>query len=140
MSELVYGDPRVDAWVADRLGLRPLDPSYSLANVDGGSLLGAVVFHGYYPETGIIEMSAASNSSRWMSRKMLNATFSYAFDHLKCQMVIWRVSENNTRMSNIARRLGFVGYTIPRLRGRNEADIVFTLTDDAWLESRIRSR
>lgn len=141
MTQLVYGDRRVDQWVAQKLNLRPFDQSYSIANVDigGRGILGATVFHGWYPESGVIEMSAASEHPSWMSRKMINASFSYAFEELKNQMIVWRVSENNTHMANIATRLEFTGYTIPRLRGRNEADIVFTLTDDAWLKSKFRS-
>lgn len=140
MPDLVYGDGRVDQWVAQNLAIRPFDLSYSIANVDiSKGILGATVFHGWYPETGIIEMSAFGEHASWMSRKMINAAFSYAFDELKCQMIVWRVSENNSRMANIAERLGFVGYTIPRLRGRHEADIVFTLTDDKWNASKFRS-
>lgn len=141
MSELLYGDPRIDKWVSSNLDIEAFGPSFSIANVDSDKgLLGATVMHGYYPKSGIIEMSAYSQHPSWMSRKMINACFSYAFDTLGCQMVIWRVSENNHAMANIAFRLGFVGYTIPRLRGRNEADTVFTLTDDAWKQNKFRSR
>lgn len=138
MSELVYGDERIDGWVAYKLGLRLWPQSYSIANVRDGSILGATVFHGYYPETGVVELTSASDSPRWMDRKMINAVFGYAFDHLKCQLVVIRVSEINARMVNIARGLGFQGYLIPRLRGKNEAEWVFTLTDDDWLKSRFR--
>lgn len=139
-SEIVHGDPRIDSWVAGKLGLRQWSESYSIANVSNRFILGATVFHNWYPETGIIELTSVSESPKWMSRKMINAVFSHAFDALGCQMVVLRVSEINTVMVNIAERLGFKGYLIPRLRGKNEAEWIFCLTDDDWLKSRYRSQ
>lgn len=139
-SEIVHGDPRIDSWVAEKLGLRQWSESYSIANVSNRFILGATVFHNWYPETGIIELTSVSESPNWMSRKMINAVFSHAFDALGCQMVVLRVSEINTVMVNIAERLGFKGYLIPRLRGKNEAEWIFCLTDDDWLKSRYRSQ
>ena len=138
MSSLVYGDTRIDRWVAERLGLRPWPISYSIANVRDNLILGATVFHNYYPEAGVIELTSASESPRWMDRNMINAVFSHAFDALKCQLVVLRVSEINTRMVNIAKGLGFQGYLIPRLRGKTEAEWIMTLTDDDWRNSRFR--
>lgn len=138
-SELVYGDPRIDSWVAGKLGLRKWAESYSIANVKDQFILGATVFHNWYPETGVVELTSVSDSPKWMDRKMINAVFSHAFDILGCQMVVLRVSEINTVMVNIAERLGFKGYLIPRLRGKTEAEWVFCLTDDDWRESRYRS-
>ncbi len=138
-SDIVHGDPRIDSWVAGKLGLRQWPESYSIANVSERFILGATVFHNWYPETGIVELTSVSDSPKWMSRKMINAVFSYAFDILGCQMVVLRVSEINTGMVNIAERLGFSGYLIPRLRGKTEAEWIFCLTDDDWLNSRYRS-
>ncbi|HKY52807.1 MAG TPA: GNAT family N-acetyltransferase [Anaerolineales bacterium] len=140
MSEIVYGDPTIDGWVATNLGLRKWADSYSIANVKDRFILGASVLHNWYPETGIVEITSFSESPRWMSRKMINAVFGYAFDTLKCQMVVLRVSEINTRMINIAKGLGFEGYLIPRLRGKNEAEWIFCLTDDDWARSPYRRK
>ena len=140
MSQLIYGEPAVDAWVAQKLGLRQWPMSYSIANVTNkGDLMGATVFHDYYPETGVVQLTSVSDDPRWMSRRMINAVFTYAFDTLGCQLVVLRVSEHNSRMRNIADGLGFKSYTIPRLRGREEADVIYTLTDDDWRASRYRS-
>lgn len=139
MSELLYGDERVPGWVAAKLGVRKWPLSYSIANVKNGRILGATVFHEYYPENGVVELTSASDHPAWMSRKMINAVFSYAFDELKCQLVVLRVSETNTHMRDIASRLLFNSYTIPRLRGRNEADVIYTLSDDDWRKNRYRS-
>lgn len=138
MSEIVYGDPRIDQWVCARLGIRQWSESFSIANVGKDGILGATVLHNYYPETGVIELTSVADSPRWMGRNMINAVFSYAFDVLKCQMVVLRVSEINERMVNIAKGLSFKGYLIPRLRGKNEAEWIFCLTDDEWLKSPYR--
>lgn len=140
MGDIVYGDPRIDGWVASKLGIRKWAESFSIANVRESFILGATVFHNYYPETGVVEMTSASDSPLWMSRKMINAVFSYAFDVLGCQLVALRVSQTNARMVNIAEGLGFIGYLIPRLRGRDEAEWIFTLTDDDWRNSPYRRK
>ncbi len=135
---IVYGDKRIDEWVAGRLGFRPWSDSYSIANVKDGFILGATVIHNWHPEAGVAELTSFADRPAWMSREMMNAVFSYVFDHLQCQMAVMRVSETNTRMRNIAERLGAIGYTIPRLRGKNENEIIFCLTDDVWERSPYR--
>lgn len=104
----------------------------TLGLIDRDELVAGVVFHNYAPEAGVIELSSASTSRRWLTRPMLRAMFGYPFDQIGCQMVVLRVSERNQIMIEIAERFGFTAYRIPRLRGRNEAEILFTLTDDEW--------
>ncbi|MBP2237130.1 RimJ/RimL family protein N-acetyltransferase [Sinorhizobium kostiense] len=97
-----------------------------------GQIIAGVVYHNYAPEAGVIELSAASTSKRWLTRPVLKAMFGYPFDEIGCQMTVLRVSEENRGMADIARRFGFTSHRIPRLRGRGEAEIIFTLTDDDW--------
>lgn len=104
----------------------------TLGLIEGDRLVAGVVFHNYAPEAAVIEISAASTSRRWLTRPMLKGMFGYPFDQLGCQMVVLRVSERNAVMIGIAERFGFTAYRIPRLRGREEAEILFTLTDDDW--------
>lgn len=99
-------------------------------------LIAGVVYHNYCPESGVIELSAASTSKRWLSRPVLKAMFSYPFDQAGCQMAVLRVSERNPIMVSIALRYGFKSYLIPRLRGRDEAEHILTLTDDDWRANR----
>ncbi|WP_325347066.1 GNAT family protein [Xylophilus sp.] len=108
--------------------------------VEGDRLIAGVVFHNWNPESAVIELSAAALSKRWLNRSVLTSLFSYPFDQLACQMVILRVAEQNKSMCRIAQAYGFTPYRIPRLRGRDEAEIVFTLTDDAWRSSRFHKR
>lgn len=113
----------------------------SLGLVDeDGQLVGGCVFHNYAPEAGVIELSSASTSRRWLTRPMLKGMFGYPFDQIGCQMVVLRVSERNTVMIEIAERFGFKSYRIPRLRGRDEAEILFTFTDDDWRDHPVNRR
>jgi hypothetical protein len=104
---------------------------------DGGSLIAGVVYHNYYPENGVVELSAASISKRWLNQPVLHDMFSLPFDVLGCQLCVLRVSEKNTSMLRIASAYGFTDHRIPRLRGRNEAEHILTLTDDDWRENSV---
>ncbi|WP_376742363.1 GNAT family N-acetyltransferase [Ensifer canadensis] len=119
---------------------RGWDRFVTLGLVDGDRLVAGCVFHNYAPEAGVIELSSASVSKRWLTRPMLKGMFGYPFDQIGCQMVVLRVSERNAGMIEIAERFGFKAYRIPRLRGRDEAEILFTLTDDDWLNHAVNRR
>lgn len=113
-------------------GHRGFNKESAIGFVLNGELIGGTVFHNYSPETRVIEMTTASTSPRWLTPKTLHAIFAIPFEQWCCQMVVLRVSERNERMVRIAQRFGFDGFLIPRLRGRDEAEWLFTLTDDAW--------
>ncbi|MDG3577122.1 GNAT family protein [Rhizobium sp. YJ-22] len=107
-----------------------------MAAFDDAVFLGAVVFHNYEPMADVIEISAAAESKRWLGRQALEAIFSYAFRDCGCQMVVARISEENKSLHRIFHAYGFTSFVIPRLRGRNEDERIFTLTDDAWKQSK----
>ena len=124
VSNLCFGRPGV------------MDSYCSMGVVHGGKLVAGTLFHNWHPECGVIEMTSASVDRRWLSRSVIQSMFTMAFNTIGAQLVTLRVSENNADMIAIAKRFGFDGVLIPRLRGRNEAEWIFTLTDDAWLNSR----
>lgn len=130
--------PHLAAWCANQIGFtRIWDHCKALAVFDGEELIAVVIYHDWNPEAGVIEISAASTSKRWLTRKVLHEIFAYPFDRLEYQMVVARVSPNNQTdngrgTTRIFRAYGFDEYRIPRLRGRNEDEIIFTLTDDKW--------
>jgi len=95
-------------------------------------LIAGVIYHNWAPEAGVIEMSCAATDPRWLTKTILHTIFAYPFEGVGCQMVVTRVSENNGRMVRIFRALGFGEHLIPRLRGRNESEFIFTLTIEAW--------
>ena len=103
-----------------------------MAVTKGGQIIGACLFHNWHPDEGVVELTSASVSERWLSRPVLQAMFGYAFNDLGCQAAIMRVAPENRRMCRMAAAFGFKRYDIPRLRGRDRAEAVFILGDDDW--------
>ncbi|MGL4811910.1 MAG: N-acetyltransferase [Beijerinckiaceae bacterium] len=137
-SHLTELNARVGDFVSricfDRPGL--IERYCSMAVFHEDKMVAGTLFHNWHPDSGVIEMTSASTDRRWLSRPVVRAMFTMAFDMIGAQLVALRVSERNADMVGIARRFGFQGVLIPRLRGRGEAEWVFTLTDDDWRASR----
>lgn len=108
----------------------------SMAVIDKDKLIAGVLYNNYHPDSGVIELHAASLDKRWLTRPIVRAMFALPFDNLGCQLCVLRVSELNHAMLRMAKVVGFKEYVIPRLRGRNEADHIMTLTDDDWRSGR----
>lgn len=108
----------------------------SMSVVHDGKLVAATLFHGFVPSSGVIELSSASTDKRWLTKTVIRAMFGMAFDIIGAQLAVLRISERNTDMVEIARRFGFDMVLIPRLRGRDEAEWICTLTDDQWRSSK----
>jgi RimJ/RimL family protein N-acetyltransferase len=117
---------------------REMTDGTAMVVTDGNQVIGACLFHNWHPEEGVVELTSASVSERWLSRPVLSAMFGYAFDDLKCQAAILRVDPANARMCRIAAAFGFKRYDIPRLRGRDKAEAIFVLGDDEWRSGRFR--
>ncbi len=114
---------------------RGWDQCVSLGVFRANRLIAVVVYHDWNPEAQTMCMSAYASDPRWLTRQVLWEIFDYPFNRAGCQMVIYQVSENNTRMLGILRRFGFSEFRLPRGRGRSEDEMICTLTDDQWRES-----
>lgn len=129
------GEPyrAVAGFLNDRVGLclAGWETGTILAVADGAQIVGAVLFHNYDPQHGTIEISAASDSKRWLTRPVLQAMFAFAFDQIGCQAVIARMDAGKP-LTRIFTAYGFKRYDIPRLRGRNTVEAVMVLADDDW--------
>lgn len=139
------GTPQIRAAVHDFVAsLTGSQRGFGLCSVmgvlDEGRLIAGVVYHNWAPEYGVIELSAAAVDKRWLTRPVLKAMFSYPFDGAGCQLCVLRVSEGNRPMHRIAKAYGFRETVIPRLRGRGEAEHIFTLSDDDWRDNRFNRR
>jgi hypothetical protein len=104
---------------------------------DEKTLIAVILYNNYQPEAGVIEFHGAATDKRWLNRKTLWEMFSYPFVTLGCQLVVTRNSERNEMwngrgLHRLLKAYGFEDYRIPRLRGRDEDEIIFTLTDDDW--------
>lgn len=116
---------------------RGFGPCEALGFLDRkGRLEAGVVYHNFSPENGIIELSAGSVRRNWGTRDALRLIFAYPFDQLGCQAVVARTGEHNQTPLRIWRALGAAEYRIPRLRGRDEAEIVTVLTVEQWKGSK----
>lgn len=112
-----------------------IDKYCSMGVFEDGNLIAGTLYHNYHPEHGVIELSSASISKRWLTRRVIYAMFFLPFNRLGCQLVVLRVSERNKTMVGIARKFGFSETYIPRLRGRDEGEFIYSLTDDDWSKS-----
>lgn len=98
-------------------------------------LVAGVVFHNWCPESAVIELSCAADDRRWMTRRVMNAAFGYVFDGLGCQMAVARIHEANEAARKLWRGLGAQEFIIPRLRGKDAAEVIYTLTREQWAAS-----
>lgn len=119
-------------WCGAILGHPIAEPYTTLGVVDGGDLIGVVLFHNFSRRFGRIEITIASTTPRFLTRRVLHEMFAYPFDQLGCQVVVMRMSERHVDGLRQPLRYGFKGYLIPRLRGRDEGEVILTLTDDDW--------
>jgi len=68
----------------------------------------------------------------------MNVAFWYVFEAAKCQMAVARIDETNAPARKLWLGLGASEYVIPRLRGPQTAEAIYTLTDDQWSRSRFK--
>lgn len=95
-------------------------------------MVAGVLLHNYQPEAGVIELTAYAATRRWLSRRALADVFGYVFDQLGCQMAVARIAEGNATARRFWSALGADETIVPRLRGRTEAEVISTLTDEQW--------
>ncbi len=108
----------------------------TMAVAEDGKLIAGTIYHNWQPDTGVIELTSYSTSKKWLTRKVIHAMMHAPFKRLGCQLIALRVSERNVEMCAISRKFGFSEVFIPRLRGREEGEFIFTLTDDQWAASK----
>lgn len=102
---------------------------------EDGKLVAGWIWHNWDPSAEVIEFSGASITPKWMTRAILHELFTYAFVGIGCQMIFTRNSADNKRLHRQLKAFGFDRFDIPRLFGRKEDAVVWTLTDDQWRAS-----
>ena len=103
----------------------------SMGVVSHETLIAGVVYHNYNPWDGVIELSAAATSAKWLTREVITQMYGYPLTQLDCRMAVHRSSERNN-ISEIFKRFGCRQYQIDDLRGPDEAEIISTLTKAQW--------
>jgi hypothetical protein len=125
----------VEAFVATRIwgGHRKLSGDTAAVFVDAkDNMAGAVFFQNYDSETGVIELTGASVSPRFLTRKTLYELYSYAFNTLKCQTAMQVARADDDHQAGLLPRYGFKRFDVPRLKGRNTDAAIYVLHDDVW--------
>lgn len=138
MTPVWGADEHVATWVAARIDHcgRGFDTCRALGVVDAeGRPVAGVVFHDWWPERGLIELSCAATTPRWLTRNVARAVWAYAF--AVARMAIGRHSERNAPARRVWTACGASEATIPDLWGPGEAAIIATLTRPAWEASRL---
>lgn len=105
---------------------------------EAGQIEAGFVYHNWHPESGVIEISAASRHRGWATKEKLRLVMGYPLSF--CRLVVWRTGEGNRRVRRLLCALGARETLIPELRGPGEAEVVFTLTADDWRASRFMTR
>lgn len=111
----------------------------SVTVLRNGAVIAVLILHNWHPEAGVIEISAAG-SGYWQTRRIIREVMGLCFDNMGCQMVVMRNAESAASTVSNSERLGFKGVFLPRMRGRDEGEWLFTLTDDDWKSSRLYKR
>ena len=124
----------IKEWIEQRIWTdgRVLPPSVTMGMFDDGAIVAGVAFHDWQPVEGVIEISAASDTKRWLTRPVLHAMFSYVFETAGCQLAVARIDPENKSLCRIFKAYGFEEYFIPRLMGRDKGQTILTLTEEAW--------
>lgn len=125
-------------WAAAKIDAqRGLQPCVTMGVFGGSNLLGVLIYHNWMPENGVIEISGAADTPRWLTRSVLFEMHSYPFDQLGVQMIVqrnseWNVKENGRGLQRMLAAYGYSVIRVPRLYGRDEAGILHCLTEEAW--------
>ena len=100
-------------------------------------LIAAIVFHGWQPEYGVIEISAAATNAAWLSKRTIREIMAVCFDQHGCQQIVSRMATDNSRAIQIYEFLGFQKVLLPNMRGSGKHEWLMLLTKDQWATHRL---
>lgn len=118
---------------------RPNDfgPCGSMGIFKNQKLIAAIVFHGWQPEYGVIEISAAATNAAWLSKRIIRQIMAVCFDQHDCQQIVSRMATDNSRAIQIYEFLGFQKVLLPNMRGSGKHEWLMLLTKDQWATHRL---
>lgn len=122
----LFRDDAVADWVAARIpgASRGFGDCVAFGVEHGGKIVAGAVFHNWSPEWRAVEMSAAADDRRWMTRKVVSGLLGYGFEIAR---TIYAQHETDSPARSIWLRLGAVETIIPGLRDGRD-NVVATLT------------
>ena len=106
---LVYGhDEAVADWVLERIPhVSDFGPCSAIGVASGERLCAGVVFSGYRPDYGNIEVSIASESAHWMRPEIIGEILAYPFMDLGVWCVYATMLRDDEKTIEFNKRLGF---------------------------------
>lgn len=147
---LLWATHRVNPAMNDALGEyiatkiwgepRAFPLSTTLGVFEHGDLIAALVYYDYDSQAGVIQITGAAASPRWLTRPVLREMFEFPFIKLAVQAVVMRVDPDDRRLDRILTSYGFTKTRLPRLRGRHKDEMLFTLFDDVWRHNRFNTK
>lgn len=116
---------------------RPMPDGTALLITHRDKALGAVLFHNWHPDHGTVEISIASTSPRWLTKKTIRAMADYVFNTLKAQAGYMRVDARRTDICRQLEACGFLRVDVPHMRGKGLSEAFFIMGVDEWSASPI---
>jgi len=107
---------------------------------EDGKLIGGLVYHNWDPEAGVVEISGAATSPRWLTRETIRHMYQFPFHQLGCQMVVQRTPADDERLLYQLARYGYKFVDFPRMFGRNRDGVICRLTYEDWCENKHNKR
>jgi RimJ/RimL family protein N-acetyltransferase len=136
MLRYVYGHDQVVADFVARLiphARRGFGKCKAIGIIDErGVLIAGLCYHNYDPEAGIIEMSGAATSRRWLTAETIGVMYRYPFLQVGVQMVVMRIRADNEHLLRQLAQADYSYIKVPRLFGREHDGVLALLTREAW--------
>jgi RimJ/RimL family protein N-acetyltransferase len=143
---IVYGlDTVVARWVALHIPQMAHNPDFgpcvAVGIADSNETpIGGVVWHNYHPHYRSIEVSCASESSKWLTRPIISEIFRYAFDQLKVARITAITPAKPTSASRFLETFGFRPEGVIRKGLGDDDAVVWGLLDSEWKFNRFNDR
>lgn len=143
---LILADPDpVAAWVAQRIpqmaGMPFAGVTWAIGvEADNGVPLGGVVFSNHVPAWRTIDISFASESPRWLTKRLISGIMAYPFDQLGVRRLTSYTPKKNKRARTFIDTFGFVREGC-LWRGCGTDDVIVSrFSDRDWTESRFNMK
>lgn len=105
-----------------------------------GALIGGVVFNGYRPTYGSIEVSFAAERRNWLTRPVITAILRYPFDQLGVQRLTAVTPRKAASARRFLERFGFRREGLVRQGFGSDDAVISGLLRSEWDRSRFNGR
>lgn len=104
------------------------------------TVIACIIFTNYNSDYGVIEINGGAITRNWLNRNIIKKMADFVFGYLGCQSVYARCCADNKKLDRMFHSAGFKRTDLPRLRGREMAESVYTLSDDDWQNNKLNKR